>query len=85
MGGREAEMTFGIGEFDYSELFGDARTVATGLPNAGATGKLNILTFRCCIWTGARLCCRYYDANGATDLQRGKTYKCGLMQTIPLI
>ena len=34
MGGREAEMTFGIGEFDYSELFGTARTVAAGLPNA---------------------------------------------------
>ena len=26
-----AEMTFGIGEFDYSELYGDARTVETGL------------------------------------------------------
>ena len=57
MGGREAEMTFGIGEFDYSELFGSARTVDTGLPNANATGELNILTFRCCVWTGVGLHC----------------------------
>ena len=43
MGGREAEMTFGIGEFDYSELYGDARTVETGLPNAGANVNLTFL------------------------------------------
>ena len=43
MGGREAEMTFGIGEFDYSELYGDARTVATGLPNAGTLVNLTFL------------------------------------------
>ena len=27
MGGRDAEMTFGVGKFDYSELYGPARTV----------------------------------------------------------
>ncbi|GIR83844.1 MAG: hypothetical protein CM15mP85_04680 [Rhodobacterales bacterium] len=46
MGGREAEMTFGIGEFDYTELFGDAREVDTagdGLPNAGTTVNLTFL------------------------------------------
>ena len=46
MGGREAEMTFGIGEFDYSELYGSAREVDTagdGLPNAGATVNLTFL------------------------------------------
>ena len=43
MGGREAEMTFGIGEFDYSELYGTARTVATGLPNAGSQVNLTFL------------------------------------------
>ena len=43
MGGREAEMTFGIGEFDYSELFGTARTVATGLPNANTQVNLTFL------------------------------------------
>ena len=36
-------MTFGIGEFDYSELYGDARTVETGLPNAGANVTLTFL------------------------------------------
>ena len=43
MGGREAEMTFGIGEFDYSELYGDARTVETGLPNANTQVNLTFL------------------------------------------
>ena len=43
MGGREAEMTFGIGEFDYSELFGTARTVAAGLPNANSQVNLTFL------------------------------------------
>jgi flagellin len=35
MGGRESEMTFGIGKIDYSELFGIERTVQAGFPNAG--------------------------------------------------
>ena len=43
MGGRDAEMTFGIGKFDYSELYGEARTVPTGLPNAGQLVNLKFL------------------------------------------
>ena len=35
MGGRNAEMTFGIGKIDYSEVFGVTRTIDAGLPNAG--------------------------------------------------
>ena len=35
MGGRNAEMTFGIGKIDYSEVFGATRTIDNGLPNAG--------------------------------------------------
>ena len=35
MGGRNAEMTFGIGEIDYSEVFGATREIDAGLPNAG--------------------------------------------------
>ncbi len=35
MGGRNAEMTFGIGKIDYSEVFGATRTIDAGLPNAG--------------------------------------------------
>ena len=43
MGGRDAEMTFGVGKFDYSELYGEARTVPTGLPNAGQLVNLKFL------------------------------------------
>jgi flagellin-like hook-associated protein FlgL len=35
MGGRNAEMTFGIGKIDYTEVFGATRTIDDGLPNAG--------------------------------------------------
>jgi flagellin-like hook-associated protein FlgL len=35
MGGRNAEMTFGIGKMDYSAVFGATRTIDNGLPNAG--------------------------------------------------
>jgi flagellin len=35
MGGRDAEMTFGVGKIDYSEVFGPTRTIDEGLPNAG--------------------------------------------------
>ena len=35
MGGRNAEMTFGIGKMDYSAVFGATRTIDAGLPNAG--------------------------------------------------
>jgi flagellin len=71
MGGREAEMTFGIGEFDYSELFGTARTAAAGLPNANSQVNLTFLpsdaVFGPVLDFTANIA-----ANG--DLQRGKTY-----------
>ena len=35
LGGRDAEMTFGIGKIDYSEVYGTTRTISAGLPNAG--------------------------------------------------
>ncbi|MAI18827.1 MAG: hypothetical protein CBC71_08285 [Rhodobacteraceae bacterium TMED111] len=35
LGGRDAEMTFGIGKIDYSEVYGETRTISDGLPNAG--------------------------------------------------
>ena len=35
MGGRDAEMTFGIGKISYTEVFGPTRTIDAGLPNAG--------------------------------------------------
>ena len=74
MGGREAEMTFGIGEFDYSELFGTARTVATGLPNANTQVNLTFLpsdaVFGPVLDFAADI--SIADANGS--LERGKTY-----------
>ena len=71
MGGREAEMTFGIGEFDYSELFGTARTVATGLPNAGSQVNLTFLPSDAVF--GPVINFATVLADGDT-LQRGKTY-----------
>ena len=43
MGGRNAEMTFGLGKIDYSELFGTTRTIQAGLPNAGQLMNLTKL------------------------------------------
>ena len=71
MGGREAEMTFGIGEFDYSELYGDARTVATGLPNANTQVNLTFLPSDAVF--GPVINFATVLADGDT-LQRGKTY-----------
>ena len=71
MGGREAEMTFGIGEFDYSELYGDARTVETGLPNAGANVNLTFLPSDAVF--GKELDHAATITAGGT-LERGKTY-----------
>ena len=74
MGGREAEMTFGIGEFDYTELFGDAREVDTagdGLPNAGTTVNLTFLPSDAVFGPVIN-----FETDIAADetLQRGKTY-----------
>ena len=43
MGGRDAEMTFGIGKIDYSDIYGAARTVQSGLPNGGSLVNLTAL------------------------------------------
>jgi flagellin len=72
MGGREAEMTFGIGEFDYSELYGDAREVATGLPNAGTQVNLTFLPSDAVL--GPVLDFTADITSGGDTLQRGKTY-----------
>ena len=83
MGGREAEMTFGIGEFDYSELYGSAREVDTagdGLPNAGATVNLTFLPSDAVFG-------KHIDHDPTTGvlgdgdtLERGRTY---VVKTIP--
>ena len=44
MGGRDAEMTFGIGTITYTELYGSARTISyTGGPSNGASVNLTHL------------------------------------------
>ena len=76
MGGREAEMTFGIGEFDYSELYGSAREVDTagdGLPNAGATVNLTFLPSDAVFGKHIDHMADITAASEAT-LERGKTY-----------
>ena len=71
MGGREAEMTFGIGEFDYSELFGTARTVAAGLPNANSQVNLTFLPSDSVFGPVIN----FATVLGSDDtLERGKTY-----------
>jgi flagellin-like hook-associated protein FlgL len=42
MGGRDQEMTFGIGTIDYSSLYSDARKIAGG-PNDGKLFNLSVL------------------------------------------
>ena len=72
MGGREAEMTFGIGEFDYSELFGTARTVATGLPNANTQVNLTFLPSDAVFGPVIDFAADIFADDDV--LQRGKTY-----------
>jgi flagellin len=79
MGGREAEMTFGIGEFDYSELYGDARTVATGLPNANTQVNLTFLPSDAVF--GPVIDFTADITTGGDTLQRGKTYVVTNTQT----
>ena len=44
MGGRDAEMTFGLGTITYTELYDAERTIAAGMgPNAGAAFNLTHL------------------------------------------
>jgi flagellin len=74
MGGREAEMTFGIGEFDYSELYGDARTVVAGLPNAGTQVNLTFLPSDAVLGPTMDHDPATGDLGANAILERGKTY-----------
>ena len=71
MGGRDAEMTFGIGKIDYSDIYGAARTVQSGLPNGGSLVNLTALPSDAV--TGPT-----FDVGGASTsatLTAGKTYE----------
>jgi len=72
MGGRDQEMTFGIGTIDYSSLYSDARKIAGG-PNDGKLFNLSTLP------SDAVAAKKYGTAEktgitGATGLEAGKTY-----------
>ena len=77
MGGREAEMTFGIGEFDYSELYGPSREVDTagdGLPNAGANVNLTFLPSDSVMGKHIDFDPTTGDLGSGNLLERGRTY-----------
>ena len=74
MGGRNAEMTFGIGEIDYSEVFGATRTIDAGLPNAGQLMNLTSMPSDAVVgptFTGA----------DAVTLTAGKIYEITTLPT----
>jgi flagellin len=73
MGGRDAEMTFGVGKFDYSELYGPARTVqtGTGIPNAGQLVNLTFLPSDAVV---GPVIDHTADLNAGDKLQAGKSY-----------
>ena len=74
MGGRDAEMTFGVGKFDYSELYGPARTVPAGLPNAGTLVNLKFLPSDAVVGKTITHQTIKTAASNPT-LEMGKTYK----------
>jgi flagellin len=74
MGGRNAEMTFGIGEIDYSEVFGATREIDAGLPNAGQLMNLTSMPSDAVVgptFTGAN----------AVTLTAGKIYEITTLPT----
>ena len=80
MGGRAAEMTFGVGKFDYSELYGAARTVqtGTGIPNAGQLVNLTFLPSDAVVGPVINHNTDLVHSTG--KLQSGKTYE---IKTVP--
>ena len=70
MGGRDAEMTFGIGTIDYSALYTSARTISnSGGPNHGASVNLVHLPSESVLGSASAL------GGTADDLKLGKTYE----------
>ena len=69
MGGRDAEMTFGIGTIDYSALYTSARTISnSGGPNHGASVNLVHLPSEAVVNTPSA-------GGAADDFNVGKTYE----------
>ena len=73
MGGRNAEMTFGIGKISYTEVFGPTRTIDAGLPNAGQLMNLTSMPSDAVVGP-------IFTGSNAITLKSGKIYE---ITTIP--
>ena len=73
MGGRDAEMTFGIGKISYTEVFGPTRTIDNGLPNAGQLMNLTSMPSDAVVGP-------IFTGSNAITLKSGKIYE---ITTIP--
>ena len=84
LGGRDAEMTFGIGKIDYSEVYGTTRTISAGLPNAGQLMNLTSMpsdavvgpTFSTTTLTSGKI---YEITNLPTDATELAAYQTALL------
>ena len=84
LGGRDAEMTFGIGKIDYSEVYGETRTIDAGLPNAGQLMNLTSMpsdavvgpTFSTTTLTSGKI---YEITNLPTDATELAAYQTALL------
>ena len=84
MGGRDAEMTFGVGKIDYSEVYGATRTIDAGLPNAGQLMNLTSMpsdavmgpTFSTTVLKSGKI---YEITNLPTDTTELAAYKTTLL------
>jgi flagellin len=73
MGGRNSEMTFGIGTIAYTELYGSARTVAGGPSDAVAVNLAHL--------PSDAVAAKKYGANATNKLESGLTYEIVSMGT----
>jgi flagellin len=84
MGGRDAEMTFGVGKIDYSEVYGATRTIEAGLPNEGQLMNLTSMpsdavmgpTFSTTVLKSGKI---YEITNLPTDATELAAYKTKLL------
>ena len=84
LGGRDAEMTFGIGKIDYSDVYGETRTIGAGLPNAGQLMNLTSMpsdavvgpTFSTTTLTSGKI---YEITNLPTDATELAAYQTALL------
>jgi flagellin len=73
LGGRDAEMTFGIGDITYTELYGSARTIAGGPNDTGS--------FQLAHLPSDAVAAKKYGTSTAEKLESGKTYEIVTMGT----